>query len=807
VTGAELLEAKALLGSQAGPLPIKPCQPTFPEHGNPVRARPPLNPTIEEIIAMVRDVAPLPPSSGKSPLNGARAVLEWLELSLGECWQERWESSGADDGLAWIEELVAADPRSPTTSRPELMSGVYRLLLCRVIYPSYGFFTQYSSYRLYIEIRKRVTPELFAMLSAAGDELRMHAGQKADGIRVVTKMVLCTGKGVAELTAADVHGYREWHRDQHGGRPVQGMIAAWDMLRKIGVTEDTSLLADTRQGQHSSTKIVDYYEIKNPQIKELLIRYLDERRAALDYSSLRSLALRIVCVFWADIERNHPEQKDLDLSREVYEAWRERARWRRPHKPDEPLIERKDMLAVLTAVRGFYLDIQEWARQDAYWAGWAAPCPVRRREVAGHGKHVRNVQAEIHQRIRERLMHLSTLVAVAEDQLADRTQLLTSARATAIDKTFVHAGVTYRRVLTKAAKHNPGCFKVHDALIVNEQTGERVDVEAAEQEAFWAWAMTETLRHTGVRMEELCELTMLSLISYRIPKTGEVVPMLQVTPSKSNQERLLLVSPELASTLARIVSRLREKNDGEIPLVERYDQLEKTIGPSLPHLFQHQVGWRNQVFSNKTVTKLLNVTVARAGLVDATGKPLRITAHDYRRMFATEAVTEGLPVHIAARILGHDSLVTTQHYLAVFQDDMVTAYREFLSRRRSLRPSEEYREPTAQEWQEFQDHFELRKVSLGDCGRPYAVPCQYEHACIRCPILHVDPRQRSRLVEIVQNLRDRIAEANNNGWLGEVEGLKVSLEAAALKLTAMDRAARQRGKATTSVALGLPAIR
>ncbi|MGA4881528.1 hypothetical protein [Streptomyces lydicamycinicus] len=34
-------------------------------------------------------------------------------------------------------------------------------------------------------------------------------------------------------------------------------------------------------------------------------------------------------------------------------------------------------------------------------------------------------------------------------------------------------------------------------------------------------------------------------------------------------------------------------------------------------------------------------------------------------MFATEAVTGGLPVHIAARMLGHKTLTTNQAYLAV----------------------------------------------------------------------------------------------------------------------------------------------
>jgi hypothetical protein len=38
-----------------------------------------------------------------------------------------------------------------------------------------------------------------------------------------------------------------------------------------------------------------------------------------------------------------------------------------------------------------------------------------------------------------------------------------------------------------------------------------------------------------------------------------------------------------------------------------------------------------------------------------------------------------------------------------------------------------------------------------------------------------DPAQCARLQEIRRNLHDRIAEAEREGWLGEVEGLKVSL--------------------------------
>ena len=62
------------------------------------------------------------------------------------------------------------------------------------------------------------------------------------------------------------------------------------------------------------------------------------------------------------------------------------------------------------------------------------------------------------------------------------------------------------------------------------------------------------------------------------------------------------------------------------------------------------------------------------------------------------------------------------------------------------------------------------------------------------------PAQRERLAEIRDNLNARIAEAGREGWLGEVEGLKVSLAGAQDKLAQIDRRTR-----TAPVHLGLPA--
>jgi hypothetical protein len=32
---------------------------------------------------------------------------------------------------------------------------------------------------------------------------------------------------------------------------------------------------------------------------------------------------------------------------------------------------------------------------------------------------------------------------------------------------------------------------------------------------------------------------------------------------------------------------------------------------------------------------------------------------------------------------------------------------------------------------EFEEHFLLRKVALGDCHRPYGTPCVHKQACAR----------------------------------------------------------------------------
>jgi hypothetical protein len=90
------------------------------------------------------------------------------------------------------------------------------------------------------------------------------------------------------------------------------------------------------------------------------------------------------------------------------------------------------------------------------------------------------------------------------------------------------------------------------------------------------------------------------------------------------------------------------------------------------------------------------------------------------------------------------------------------------------------------------------------CGRNSAVVRKHRacQACVRCPLLRIDPAQLPRLEAIHANLSDRLQEAREQGWLGEVAAIESTMAAAEQKLQGM-KEATERGN---TVGLGMPNI-
>ncbi len=698
------------------------------------------------------------PSARRRRAASTAAMLDWLSGSAGQDWPERWASSGAETrGRDWF-------PRTGA-DRGQMTQGLATLLCLRVLRPGYRWLLGERFLGLWSLFGEVNDPAGFTRLNELSHLYDPHAA--AEAVHALIRVMVHTGKPIAALEPADLLAYVEVVTATK--RP-NAMHVAWLLLHDIGVLGDNapaSLHAARGRGQRSVVEMVDSYGPTSRAVRDVFVDYLTERSASLDYSSLRVLSSRLVGVFWCDIERLAPGIGTLRVDPVLARRWKQDLNTLQRGGP------RLDADAVLMSVRAFYADIAQWALAEPHiWAQWAAPNPVSGADLRGYAKHVRHRQARMHHRTRALAPVLSALSAATHARLSAAQGLLAAAERAGEGEQFAFAERPWHR-LRRSRTGAAGAHRPYSQVRVIDTNGAVLDVTTEEADAFWAWAIIEVLRLTGLRVEEMLELTHLSLRRY-VRETGDVVPLLQVAPSKTDAERVVPISPELLRVMALIVGRVTGTGDG-VPLAPRFDEHEKLWGSPLPHLFQRPARGQHAVFSSRTVQNILDRAVAHARLVDVDGAALRFTPHDFRRIFITELVNSGLPIHIGAALLGHLSLETTRGYVAIYPEQVIEHFQTFVTRRRAERPGEEYREPTNAEWHDFGEHFDLRRVELGDCARPYGTPCIHEHACVRCPMLRVAPDQLTRLVELEQDVHRRIELATARGWRGEADGLQTTL--------------------------------
>jgi hypothetical protein len=745
------------------------------------------------------------PLSQRTRRLGVLSVVGWLQQQPGDSWQDRWRCSGAESRSDWRDLLATNPPAGRTEDRrlDRLSPGLLVLICADVIRPSLSWLVRSAPARrnLAVEMARTRDGVAFAELArtVAAGAISRHQQQHA--LTRVAMILAAKGGSVADVQVGDclellAEAAASGERDNHGRSPLFYQLLHAHLRWEHA---PATIQVFGGRGQPSCEELIDRYRLQCGPVRDVLVDYLRERQPTVDFISLQRLAYLLGKLFWADIEAHHPGLDTLKLPRDVAAAWKQRVmtRTRTTTGPDgHPqtlTLPRQDGRSVLSAVRSFYLDLAEWADDDpARWAPWAVRCPVTAGDVS-HKKVRAERKSRMDQRTRERLPVLPTLVAWVQNERDRTAALLGAASATAPGAEFTASGVTMRRcVLTPQTSGRVWAQPLDDPT--------RIDLTFAEHRGFWTWAMVEVLRHTGIRIEELTELTHHSLIQYRLPTSGELIPLLQIAPSKTDTERLLVITPELADVLSAIVGRVRGDRTA-LPAVVSYDKNERLYRPPLPLLFQYHRRLEDRPVSERALRDYLNHALAESGITDRAGKPMRYTFHDFRRLFITDAIMHGMPPHIAQLVAGHRDINTTMGYKAVYPEEAINGHRAFIARRRALRPSEEYRTPTDEEWAEFVGHFERRKVALGDCGRSYSTPCIHEHSCLRCPLLRPDPAQRERLVQIRDNLLARIAEAQTNRWFGEAEGLKVSLAGAHDKLAQMEQITTRRAAA---VDLGVP---
>jgi hypothetical protein len=484
--------------------------------------------------------------SQKQRVIGLRLLLDWLGDQTGRSWQERWMASGADAAGSRWRQIPAGWLHGSgrySDGRRDALCGALQVAICAdLVRPTPSWFAAavMRGGALAACMSKARDPAGFARMGELCTNAHVGADARTHIMHRAAVIMGAKGGVLGDITAGDVLELVAAEEGAHVS-PMPHAAAFYRMLHRMGVLGPAAppVLRELRAtGQRTPEELIDRYHLTCRPVRDLLVDYLKERQPALDYSSLRSLAADLGGTFWKDLERHHPGIDSLHLPAAAAEAWKQRLRTQRKTitaadgSKSVVTVGRISYRQCLTPVRAFYLDLAQWAIEDpGRWARWVAPCPIGAEEISQR-KAARHRKARMDARTRERLPVLPVLARAVDQNRKTAAELLQAARQSQPGDTFTAAGQT----LTRSAVTRPGTARI---WADDPATGRHRDLGSEEDLAFWAWATVEVLRLTGVRIEELLEITHHSLIRYRLPATGELVPLLQIAPSKSDTERLL----------------------------------------------------------------------------------------------------------------------------------------------------------------------------------------------------------------------------------------------------------------------------
>ncbi|MDH6127386.1 hypothetical protein [Kitasatospora sp. GP82] len=233
------------------------------------------------------------------------------------------------------------------------------------------------------------------------------------------------------------------------------------------------------------------------------------------------------------MKAHHPGIGTLHLTPEIRDTWKVRTAVEtiKRRMPDGSITTsrapRIGAVTIKTAARALYLDIAQWALDEP--ARWG-PSPIPPTEADCFAKKIeQEAKARADARTRERLPLLPAFMQVAARRPREAKARLEALEAAPLGGTITVLGETFT---VPRSGHRADGKPSH----ASDSNGNRRDIRSDEKPAFHGWATVEILRPTGIRVEELKELGHHSIISYKPPTTGEVVPLLRIAPSKTDQE-------------------------------------------------------------------------------------------------------------------------------------------------------------------------------------------------------------------------------------------------------------------------------
>ncbi len=255
---------------------------------------------------------------------------------------------------------------------------------------------------------------------------------------------------------------------------------------------------------------------------------------------------------------------------------------------------------------------------------------------------------------------------------------------------------------------------------------------------FWDWAILELLLQSGLRIEEAHNLTIFDILK-RKDSSGRTYFLLHVEPSKFDKARLIPIGDTLAKVLSEIIIHVKKfHGSNRVPPVDHFDFHERKPLPRAPYLLQSRT--RPQMIGLSTIRQGMKELSRRAGITLHDGRPLGISPHDCRRVFASEHLNNGTPPHVLRALLGHERLDTVMIYAKLYPNKLVEEYRRHIGGvYQAIHGPEVLRAPSEEEWQELERSCDLRDMGTHLCALPAGDHCPKGLVCLGC--VHAQPKK------------------------------------------------------------------
>jgi integrase len=199
-------------------------------------------------------------------------------------------------------------------------------------------------------------------------------------------------------------------------------------------------------------------------------------------------------------------------------------------------------------------------------------------------------------------------------------------------------------------------------------------------------------------------------------------PCLRYRASKVNAEQLVPLSAKAAAAIRAQQSEVSRRWPNRSPWL--FPATEHNPTGSQPVSYgwfrTHLNSWENTI-----------------GLHDDTGRPVRVTAHQFRHTLGTRLINADVPQHIVQRVLGHASPRMTAVYAQLHDTTVREAYERYCQGRVDIAGQVlgfDSQAPTAAaEWVKHNLGRVQASLPNGYCGRPPQQDCPHPNACLTCP--------------------------------------------------------------------------